>query len=567
MPSSNNLSARLLPTDAPALFLSADAIDLGSKQLMGRQSAGFGFLRGFIDRSLSRDAQALSIVCQGGDSSGSLRRRLAAAGWARSVKTLPAEQMSRWSDIGVLHYPAPFSDELGFRRTRLPWGYASFAFSGITHTISSRAVMRQIAAYVHGPFASHDALICTSQSVRHAVESIWREQTEHLSWRLGQTIAPSLPMLPVIPLGIHADDFAPDDSLRAAAREQWQMSPDEIVVLFVGRLSLHAKANPLPMYLACARAQAASGRPVRVLECGWFANDPIRKSFEETASAVGIRVDRVDGREAGMTRRAYAAADIFMSLSDNIQETFGLTPVEAMAAGLPVVGSDWDGYRETVRHEVDGFLVKTHQAADEPCAAPLIEAYEDGRISYDQYVAYAHLLVAVDIDACTDALLRLISNPALRKTLGENGRKRAREVFDWKNILPQYDALWHEQWARLQAKRTIDGQAPRPDPGMPNPVRMFAHYASANLTLDTWLHRNEHPGLSPSATRELGMWRYASGWLPNARKVEQAWQLAPTPDSNPLSVQQWASLLQITPIAALRLAAWMAKTGLIKVES
>ena len=56
----------------------------------------------------------------------------------------------------------------------------------------------------------------------------------------------------------------------------------------------------------------------------------------------------MDGRVPGVSQTAYAAADIFVSLSDNIQETFGLTPVEAMAAGLPVVASDWDGYRETI---------------------------------------------------------------------------------------------------------------------------------------------------------------------------------------------------------------------------
>ena len=45
----------------------------------------------------------------------------------------------------------------------------------------------------------------------------------------------------------------------------------------------------------------------------------------------------------------WAAADVFLSLVDNIQETFGITPLEAMAAGLPVVASDWDGYRYTMR--------------------------------------------------------------------------------------------------------------------------------------------------------------------------------------------------------------------------
>ena len=50
---------------------------------------------------------------------------------------------------------------------------------------------------------------------------------------------------------------------------------------------------------------------------------------------------------------------MFCSLSDNIQETFGIVPIEAMAAGLPVVVSDWDGYKDTVRHGVDGFRIST----------------------------------------------------------------------------------------------------------------------------------------------------------------------------------------------------------------
>ena len=41
-----------------------------------------------------------------------------------------------------------------------------------------------------------------------------------------------------------------------------------------------------------------------------------------------------------------AIPDIFVSLSDNIQETFGLTPLEGMASGLPVVATDWNGYRD-----------------------------------------------------------------------------------------------------------------------------------------------------------------------------------------------------------------------------
>ena len=55
----------------------------------------------------------------------------------------------------------------------------------------------------------------------------------------------------------------------------------------------------------------------------------------------------------------WRAADLVVSLVDNIQETFGLVIVEAMASGLPVVATDWDGYRDLVDDGRTGLLVPT----------------------------------------------------------------------------------------------------------------------------------------------------------------------------------------------------------------
>ena len=78
-------------------------------------------------------------------------------------------------------------------------------------------------------------------------------------------------------------------------------------------------------------------------------------------AAEGVRLAcAVDGRPADTRFSIWSVADIFISFSDNIQETFGLTPVEAMAAGLPSVVTDWDGYRDTVRHGIDQHFVPLH---------------------------------------------------------------------------------------------------------------------------------------------------------------------------------------------------------------
>ena len=59
--------------------------------------------------------------------------------------------------------------------------------------------------------------------------------------------------------------------------------------------------------------------------------------------------------------QALAAADVAVSLVDNPQETFGLAVAEAMA-GVPLVVSDWNGYRDLVRDGLDGFRIPTRWA-------------------------------------------------------------------------------------------------------------------------------------------------------------------------------------------------------------
>jgi len=346
----------------PSVFLSPDAVQTRTAKLMGRQSAGRGFMRGLAE-AYRDDDRPLVLVHGGGEQQQVLEAEARETGWTRGIEHRRVQEPASWPQ-GVMYYPAPINTRMGWQRHRR--GPGTLALCGVTHTISSSGVLAQIADYVQGPFTPADALICTSQSVRKAAQQVWDAQTEWLSRRLGVAVQPQLPMTPVIPLGVQAQDFTPDAALRAQGRARWGLQDDEVAVLFVGRLSLHAKANPLPMYLAVARAAARTGRRLRVLECGWFANDGMRQSFDEAAQLAGVQVTRMDGREAGVTRLAYASADVFMSLSDNIQETFGLTPLEAMAAGLPVIASDWDGYRRKRGADAAHAPAGAHAAAGRP---------------------------------------------------------------------------------------------------------------------------------------------------------------------------------------------------------
>jgi starch synthase len=212
-----------------------------------------------------------------------------------------------------------------------------------------------------------------------------------------------------------------------------------------------------------------------------------------------VRVMFLVGREGAARQHAWAAADLFLSPSDSIQETFGLTPVEAMAAGLPVVVSDYDGYRDTVRDGVDGFRVPTW-APVEGMGVALARAYEDKALNYDQYCWGATASTVVELAAYADAVCALVESPDLRRRMGEAGRARARAEYDWSVVFAKYRTLWGELDARRRAaladpvESAWIGAAPTALPGRLDPFRVFGHYPTRGLDGETRLT------LAPGAT-------------------------------------------------------------------
>jgi alpha-maltose-1-phosphate synthase len=286
-----------------------------------------------------------------------------------------------------------------------------------------------------------------------------------------------------------------------AARAALALEPDEVTALFVGRLVFHAKAHPYPMFKGLQAAAERTGKRIALIMAGWFPNEPVANAFKDGARqfAPDVRVLWLDGRKSDLRDQAWAAADVFVSLSDNIQETFGLTPIEAMAAGLPVVVSDWDGYKDTVRHGVDGFRVRT-LAPEAGMGQGLARGLETTALSYDHYCWTAAQATAVDIPEFTEVFSVLAENPDMRRRMGAAGRLRARELYDWPVVYRQYQALWADLNARRKsaagdpAMQAWIRSAPRAVPGRADPFHAFGHYPSATVGPDTKL------SLAPGAT-------------------------------------------------------------------
>ena len=160
------------------------------------------------------------------------------------------------------------------------------------------------------------AMGCTdlySRAVHRSVQIIFERQIEYMSHRFGLKQCP-LPQLPVIPLGVDSSRFVNDENKYHEIRKSMGLEKDEIVVLYVGRLSFHAKANPCPMYQAIRNASRNTSKRVVLIECGWFHSDYIEKSFIEASEyfSPSLRILRVDGRQPKIMQSVWRAADIFV---------------------------------------------------------------------------------------------------------------------------------------------------------------------------------------------------------------------------------------------------------------
>ena len=421
---------------------------------MGRHAAGESFLHAYC-----RYGDADTLYCYAADQDHLRHFKEKVRGINESTKCnwIPRSAWSGLTEPGLLFLPGPDLTNLAWlRQTK---DLAGFSMCGITHTTASHAAMDAIGSLLTAPLQPWDALICTSQAVKTTVDKILSDYADYLQHRFSMPKKPSTPVqLPVIPLGINCDSFSKhqEEGLRLQWRSKLAIDSHAVVALFVGRLSYHAKSHPQPMFLALEAASKRTGKAIHLIMAGWAHNQAIQDDFVSAAKILcpSVQVTFLDGRKESVRKTSWYAADFFKSLSDNIQETFGLTPVEAMSAGLPVVISNWNGYRETVRDGVNGYLIDT--CMPKPNEAPsLAPQYADGTLSYDRYIGYVSQTTAVDIRQCSQACAALVDDAALRAKLSAAAREHARQTYDWRVIIPQYLRLFEQ----LSSARAGAGQA------------------------------------------------------------------------------------------------------------
>lgn len=201
-----------------------------------------------------------------------------------------------------------------------------------------------------------------------------------------------------------------DAADRLAYRQKNGVSGEESVILFAGRFSEYKGQREL---LEAVGLLSDSKFQL------WIAGAPQTAGESRFMQELQQRVETL--KLSGKVRflgfvedatLAFASADIYCQPNKE-PEPFGLTYVEALQRGLPVVASDAGGAAEILRDQVNG-------------------------------EEFGVLVPARDTDALAKALKRLIGDSTLRQKLGAKGPRRAKEISDPAKCLLQIERCLHD---------------------------------------------------------------------------------------------------------------------------
>ena len=150
--------------------------------------------------------------------------------------------------------------------------------------------------------------------------------------------------------GVDLKKLLADGELARAFRGRYGLPQDKKVILYVGRIGFEKRLEVLLRSLTMVRST------------DWclvvVGSGPQLDEYKKQAMALGLaeRAIFTGFVKGDLLNGAYGCADMFVSPSDS--ETFGLTLIEAMAFGLPVIGVDKLGPGELIKDGRNGFLVK-----------------------------------------------------------------------------------------------------------------------------------------------------------------------------------------------------------------
>jgi len=244
----------------------------------------------------------------------------------------------------------------------------------------------------------------------------------------------------VLPVGCDTDSFIPrdrrDPKVRAV-REALGISEDQLMLLTVGGDATSKGAQEVMQALAINDTKAPDWKYVCKV---WPQPRTEAQNLIDMQLASQLGIEKNVVYTTNVISRNFmpyllAACDIYASPSR--LEGFGMTQVEANSCGKPVIGVKAMGMLDTMVHGETAFLA---EIAQEVRIRETVLGDESGYES-NHRVIFKHPRTVdyrASVHDIANYLMDLMNNKELRDKMGQAGRKRVVELFDYRVVAKKF---------------------------------------------------------------------------------------------------------------------------------
>lgn len=393
-----------------------------------------------------------------------------------ALQRYASEKRITWKHLALLPklseendymHVAPWTTYRHVSRMRSGTGHLLFPTFNVVDSVQSTEALTHVALDVQrsAPFDvwvvnSHSSRIAFTQGLQALVNG------RDLKGVAGT------PRVAVVPQPVDTESFHPRD--RRSCRETLGLPVERSIVLVAGQASSGRRVDVDPVIAAFA--DLVHGHPEAFLLIAGGGDPHYASEMAATIRGLGLQDTAKVIPDPPEHQRPLlcAAVDVFVALDDNILPSATLTPLQAMASGVPSVVTDWNGNREIVQDGVSGLLVPTYWNSIAGAMMSWLCVGESGT----QFLADR---TVVDVRVLREGIRSLLSDRHLRGSIGEAARAAVQKRHSPPAVAAQARDLWDSQQSALTAhgrencQRTVDYS------------HVFRHYATSELNLDLQL--------------------------------------------------------------------------------
>ena len=286
-----------------------------------------------------------------------------------------------------------------------------FPVFGITHSLSYLRFTESFIKILLARPNKQDSILCTSDSAISVVANIFNEVKKSLKEDIKE------PSSSLFPLPFDLENF------------ELKAKKGPLKALYLGRLDWQTKADLLILKKIIPKLESE----ISFVVAGGADSEEYISLLKAELEPLGVEILLNISEEE--KHSLLQESHFLVSPSDNYQETYGLSVIEAMLYGLIPIISDFNGYRNFIENGQNGFLIPS-------LAAPLNEELQQLKplVSEASYHGWLAGAVSFDPKSFAEKLNFLIQNPIICKDMSQQAREKA-ENYSISNLSHKVEKL------------------------------------------------------------------------------------------------------------------------------